>query len=134
MLTHVRGLMRPGGQVWISCPNAASHWRKLFGRQWINWHVPFHLWHFTPHTFTALLNRAKFSVQEMHTCTPALWLTQSVIGRWHSNFGLPNKWLRSAPLIAGLMLAMLGLVKPFRRGIDRKLTGDCMIVTAKPLS
>jgi len=42
MLRHVRRLLRPDGQVWISCPNAASYWRQFFGRHWINWHVPFH--------------------------------------------------------------------------------------------
>ena len=34
MLAEVRPLLRPAGQVWISCPNAASLWRRVFGRAW----------------------------------------------------------------------------------------------------
>jgi len=48
MLAQVRRLLRPGGEVWISLPNADSFWRRVFGRSWVNWHVPFHLWHFSP--------------------------------------------------------------------------------------
>jgi len=41
MLEKVQRILKPGGQVWISCPNSQSWLRKLFGRSWINWHVPY---------------------------------------------------------------------------------------------
>ena len=47
MLFHVHRILKPGGQVWISCPNSQSWLRYLFGRYWINWHVPFHIVHFS---------------------------------------------------------------------------------------
>ena len=121
MLRHVRRLLRPGGQVWISCPNAASYWRKLFGRHWINWHVPFHLWHFTPQTLTTVLNQAKFSVQQMCTCTPALWLAQSLCSSLAGKSGKANRLLRSAPIIAGLMVTLRSLLWPWLRQLDRDM-------------
>jgi 2-polyprenyl-3-methyl-5-hydroxy-6-metoxy-1,4-benzoquinol methylase len=50
MLEHIHRLLNPNGQVWISCPNSRSWLRSAFGRYWINWHVPFHVVHFSPDT------------------------------------------------------------------------------------
>ena len=38
MLSDVHRLLAPGGEAWISLPNAASWLRAAFGRHWINWH------------------------------------------------------------------------------------------------
>ena len=54
MLDNVRRVLKPGGHVWISCPNSQSWLRRLFGRHWINWHVPFHLFHFSMKTLKKL--------------------------------------------------------------------------------
>src|ERR1700722_2102907 len=50
MLTDVNRVLAPGGEVWISLPNSQSWLRKAFGRSWINWHVPFHISHFSTTT------------------------------------------------------------------------------------
>ncbi len=60
MLAQVRRLLQPGGEVWISCPNAESLWRRVFGRGWVNWHVPYHLWHFSPRTLEAGPGQGRF--------------------------------------------------------------------------
>ena len=36
MLTHVARILKPDGQVWISCPNIESWQRDVFGRYWLN--------------------------------------------------------------------------------------------------
>ena len=36
MLTHVIRILKPDGQVWISCPNVESWQRDVFGRYWLN--------------------------------------------------------------------------------------------------
>jgi SAM-dependent methyltransferase len=129
MLFHVKRVLQPGGQVWISCPNANSHWRTVFGRHWINWHVPFHLWHFSPQTLKTILNKAQFMIQEISTCTPALWLTQSLCAALGSKANKANRMMRSAPVIAGLMLPIRGLLGPWLNQIDKDMQGDCLIVT-----
>lgn len=131
MLSQVRRLLKPGGQVWISCPNSAGFWRRRFGRHWINWHVPFHLWHFSPETLRTVLARAHFNLADMATCTPALWLAQSLGVTWGARAGRANRVLRSAPLIAGLTLTVRGMVLPWFRHLDRRLQGDCLLVTAQ---
>src|SRR5262245_25365176 len=39
MLGHIKRLLVPGGEVWISLPNHRSALRALFGRHWVNWHL-----------------------------------------------------------------------------------------------
>ena len=131
MLVQVRRLLRPGGEVWISCPNAASLWRRVFGRAWVNWHVPFHLWHFSPLTLRKVLDRAGFRLTEIDTFTPALWLAQSVCISRGSRAGA-NRLMRSAPVVAGLTLAARLWCCPGFPGTDRRLRGDCLVVTARP--
>jgi SAM-dependent methyltransferase len=132
MLREVRRLVRPGGEVWISCPNAAGLWRRVFGRAWVNWHVPYHLWHFAPATLRGVLQEVGYEVEALHTSTPALWLTQSLCVSLGSRPGRRNRVMRSAPVVAGLMLLGRMLVLPFFRHLDRSLTGDCLVVTARP--
>jgi SAM-dependent methyltransferase len=130
-LREVRRLVRPAGEVWISCPNAASLWRRVFGRAWVNWHVPYHLWHFSPATLSGVLEAAGFKITALETFTPALWLTQSLCVSLGSRAGDRNRVLRSIPVVAGLMLLGRTLVLPFFRHLDRNRTGDCLVVTAR---
>ena len=124
LLARVRRLLAAGGEVWISCPNAASVWRRVFGRSWINWHVPYHLWHFSAPTLQEVLARAGLRLTEIKSFTPALWLAQSLlVSRGH-------RWLRSPPVVAGLMLAARLLVLPWFSGANRRLQGDCLAATA----
>jgi SAM-dependent methyltransferase len=131
MLDSVRRLLRPGGEVWISCPNAASLWRRVFGRAWINWHVPFHLWHFSSNTLQELLGRANFSIISIKTFTPALWVTQSICLKASGPGGGRNKLIRSAPVVALMTLLIKLLVLPFFHNTNRRLAGDCLIVVAQ---
>ena len=131
MLAEVRRLLRPQGEVWISCPNAASLWRRVFGRAWVNWHVPFHLWHFSPATLQMVLKRAGYKITALDTFTPALWIAQSLCVSLAAREGRTNRVMRSAPMAAGLTLTARALVLPWFRHLNRSLTGDCLIVTAR---
>jgi SAM-dependent methyltransferase len=132
MLAEVCHLLRPEGEVWISCPNAASLWRRVFRRSWINWHVPYHLWHFSPATLQTVLHRAGYEIATLQTYTPALWLAQSLCVSLSSHQGRSNRLMRSAPVAAGLMLMARALVLPWFRHLNRDGAGDCLIVTARP--
>ncbi len=132
MLGEVRRLVRPAGEVWISCPNAASLWRRVFGRAWVNWHVPFHLWHFSPATLEAVLARAGYEVAALDTLSPAVWMAQSLCVSLAAREGRSNRVMRSAPVAAGLTLLARAMVLPWFRHLNRDRTGDCLIVRARP--
>jgi len=132
MLAEVRRLVGPRGQVWISCPNAGSLWRRVFGRAWVNWHVPYHLWHFSPATLSAVMERAGYEVAALQSYTPALWLAQSLCVSLGAREGRSNRVMRSAPVAAGLTLLARVMVLPWFRHLNRELTGDCLMATARP--
>ena len=131
MLAEVRRLLRPQGEVWISCPNAASLWHRVFGRAWVNWHVPFHLWHFSPATLQGVLELAGYEITALQTYTPALWMAQSLCVSLAARKGRTNRVMRSAPMAAGLTLTARALVLPWFRHLNQSLTGDCLIATAR---
>ena len=133
MLNAIHGLLNPGGQIWISCPNSQSWLRGAFGRFWINWHVPFHVVHFSSVTLGALLRKSQFDVVTMRQETPALWVSHSIIARLFAKPGLPTLQLRSAILVAGLILLIRGLLFPLLWMGNLSNRGDCLVVIARKI-
>lgn len=130
MLQHIHRLLNPGGQVWISCPNSRSWLRSVFGRYWINWHVPFHVVHFSPDTLTGILKKSQFEIVSIRQETPALWVSHSIIARLFAQAGQPTRQLRSAALVATLILLIRGLLFPLLWLGNYIKRGDCLVVVA----
>jgi hypothetical protein len=131
MLSFVHRILRPGGEVWISCPNAESWLRNLFGRAWINWHVPFHIVHFSKNSLATLLRKSGFEIREARQKTPALWVAHSLIASLFAMPGKPTKQLRNPFLIVSLTLFIRFLLFPVL-WLENKLgRGDCLVVVAK---
>lgn len=130
MLRAIYRLLNPNGQVWISCPNSKSWLRSVFGRYWINWHVPFHVVHFSPETLREVLKAAQFEVADIKQETPALWVSHSIIARLFAKPGRPTLQLRSAVLVASLILLIRGLFFPLLWLGNLYGRGDCLVVVA----
>jgi 2-polyprenyl-3-methyl-5-hydroxy-6-metoxy-1,4-benzoquinol methylase len=133
MLAAIYRLLNPGGIVCISCPNSESWLRKTFGKYWINWHVPFHLTHFSQKTLTDLLVKNHFVVKKVENSTPALWVAHSIITRLFFVPGKVTAQLRSAPLVAGMILVIRGLFFPFLWLGNLLGRGDCLVLMARKL-
>lgn len=73
-LKRVSELLARDGVLIIKGPNLASFDRIWHGKKWRGYDLPFHLYHFTPETYRALLEKAGFSVQKRYsnTGTPSL--------------------------------------------------------------
>jgi SAM-dependent methyltransferase len=130
MLLAARRLLNPEGQVWISCPNSQSWLRPVFGRWWINWHVPFHITHFSSVTLQRLLEDSGFRQIEIRQITPALWVASSIISRLFARKGRPTRQLRNPVLIFGLVLACRGLLFPLLCVGNWAGRGDCLVAVA----
>ena len=130
MLKHVHRLLQPNGQVWISSPNADSLWRYRLGRYWSHWHVPFHLWHFSPRSLEEILTMAQFQMMEMQSFTPAIWIAQGLSLAMGRKLNLSNCLYRSAAVISALTITMR-LLLPIIRENSSSLSGDCLIITAR---
>ena len=99
MLDNVRRVLKPGGHAWISCPNSQSWLRRLFGRSWINWHVPFHLFHFSKKTLIQLLENSGFEIKDLKFVTPSHWVTQSILATIFEKPGQKTRQLRCISVV-----------------------------------
>lgn len=130
MLRDLHTILAPGGQVWISCPNANSWLRPAFGKSWINWHVPFHITHFSADTLKRLLEANGYREVVVQNATPALWVAHSVITYFLSAEGKKNRSLRN-PVLVLFFIAMARLILFPALWMGNKLgRGDCLLVTA----
>jgi SAM-dependent methyltransferase len=130
VLINLRGNLKPGGQLWISCPNSRSWLRKVFGRSWINWHVPFHISHFSRETLQRLLTDAGFQDVAARQITPALWVTQSSIAWLFAREGRKNGQLRNPFLTLFLMVFARFVLFPALWLGNWLGRGDCLLVVA----
>jgi 2-polyprenyl-3-methyl-5-hydroxy-6-metoxy-1,4-benzoquinol methylase len=131
MLRKVHHILKPGGQAWISCPNNRSWLRSVFGKYWINWHVPFHILHFSADGLKKLLTDIGFEIIETRNVTPSLWVAHSIIALFFAKPGKPTKKLRNPLIVILLMLFIRGLLFPVLWTGNRLGRGDCLVVRAR---
>jgi SAM-dependent methyltransferase len=130
MLLSVRRLLKPDGQVWVSCPNSQSWLRPVFGPWWINWHVPFHITHFSRTALRDLLEASGFRQIEVRQITPALWVASSIVAQLFARKGRPTKQLRNPLVIFPLVLLCRALLFPLLHWGNRAGRGDCLVAVA----
>jgi 2-polyprenyl-3-methyl-5-hydroxy-6-metoxy-1,4-benzoquinol methylase len=130
MMREVHRILSRGGQVWISCPNSESWLRRIFGRSWINWHVPFHISHFSAKTMRRLLEQTGFVNVEIKIITPALWVSQSLIACLFAKPGRKTWQLRNPFLTLLFMTLARFLAFPALCMGNLLGKGDCLQVTA----
>jgi len=130
-LADVHRLLAANGEVWVSLPNNQSWLRRSFGRAWINWHVPFHIVHFSPETLSRALQGSGFEILRSKQMTPALWVAQTVIARFAARAGTVTRGLRDPRLVVPLILIARGVLFPWLWLNNALGHGDCLSVVAR---
>jgi SAM-dependent methyltransferase len=77
-------LLRPGGRIVISVPNLASLQARFGGERWFHLDLPRHLFHFSPRSLSALVERAGLRVARIGHLYPemeAIGLIQTTLNR-----------------------------------------------------
>jgi 2-polyprenyl-3-methyl-5-hydroxy-6-metoxy-1,4-benzoquinol methylase len=77
-LASVYPILKPGGHVFICCPNADSYMADFFNQFWAGWHIPFHLSHFTPETMQSLILATSFQPLLIRAVTPDFLFPKSL--------------------------------------------------------
>lgn len=72
-LIAARKKTKKNGQLIASFPNFDSVYRKLCGKKWIHWHVPFHLNHFSKKSLEILAKNTGFKITKYKVITPTTW-------------------------------------------------------------
>lgn len=73
-LRGIARILKPGGLVIVSTPNANGWGAKVFGSRWINWHAPYHLHHFSIRSMKAAAGKAGLVLEKTRTITSSEWL------------------------------------------------------------
>jgi 2-polyprenyl-3-methyl-5-hydroxy-6-metoxy-1,4-benzoquinol methylase len=155
LLAKLATRLKSGGCVALSFPNSASFYARRFGRDWINWHVPYHLHHFHPRSTRLFLARHGWRVLSMRTITPNLWtVLQLRAPVERTSIGVPNPLWTGEPARARncepkrtpsrreLALQRFALranrrtprllLAAFNRTLDALQLGDSILVTIAP--
>ena len=148
-LQIIRQRLAADGRVVLVFPNVNSLWCKLSGLRWINWHIPYHLHHFTLETFTRMAERCDFRVVRSRTITPNLWTSLQIrasrqsIARGDINpmwrVASPSESTGDVPaaglrvqlrkLLRSLVMALITVVN---RPLDSLGFGDSLMVELRP--
>jgi SAM-dependent methyltransferase len=138
-LGQLHRVLRPGGELLLSVPNARCWQRFVFGRSWYGWDLPRHLQHFCPATMTRLLRDANFSdIEVIHQRTLlnmmgsigiqiGKLLPDSRIGKWFLRYpDQPQLWVQ-------LLLAPFAIVLSWLHQGER-LTVRAVAMPPSPFS
>ncbi|MCX6705371.1 MAG: class I SAM-dependent methyltransferase [Candidatus Woesebacteria bacterium] len=72
-LKDTRKFLKKGGKIVMSFPNTGALYRKIWGRNWLHWHVPYHLNHFNRKSLKIMARKTGFKIISLRTVTPNLW-------------------------------------------------------------
>ena len=103
-LQKLHRLLRPTGLLVVAVPNVGSLEASLFGKWWLPWDPPRHLYHFDKETLKKTLERAKFRVNRLRTAVGTMFFMVSLDRAW-------NHWKGSASVPARRIIEKL-IVKP----------------------
>jgi len=73
-LSGLRRILKDNGRVIIGVPNIDARLRKKYNSRWLNWHVPYHINHFSRKSLMRLAEQSGYRVRKVRTITPNLWV------------------------------------------------------------
>jgi 2-polyprenyl-3-methyl-5-hydroxy-6-metoxy-1,4-benzoquinol methylase len=149
-IVNAKKFLRPGGTIILSTPNGDGLYRRLLGRTWINWHVPFHQQVFTKNSLSKLLEKHGLRIIKIKTVSPTAWtLHQLEALRHKTKIGEKNPyWMvkkmevvskeqgvgekKKTSYFKYLILNIIVFcITLFNRILDFLRLGDCLIVYTK---
>jgi SAM-dependent methyltransferase len=138
-LHSVMRVLKNDGQLIIGVPNIDSRLRRLYGKQWLNWHVPYHLGHFSRTSLYRLAERSGCKIVKLRTCTPNLWVDlQCRLAAYPVEEGKPVPFFHGVPepnrehvVWARWKHRFRALRIPFLRLVDACRFGESFLVIFK---
>ncbi|HHE33245.1 MAG TPA: class I SAM-dependent methyltransferase [Chlorobaculum parvum] len=124
-LDKAHELLDANGQLIIALPNIQSHDARRYGANWIALDAPRHLYHFTPDTLEALLNRHGFEMIEI-----GRWIPDTLYNVWYSE--KLNREINGKTFgIGGIARAALRTSGSFVVGRDPKRASSIVVRAAR---
>ena len=134
-IQNLRKILSSRGLMFISTPNSSSIYRVLFGKRWINWHVPYHQHHFSKKSLRKLLDDNNLIITSHRTVTPIVWVSLQMRSLSFSHeTGVPNKvWSSTSQRKYGRLIELVVLAVVFFpvRLFDMLKLGDCQVIIVR---
>lgn len=144
-------LLKDDGSLIFSTPNSGSLYRKLCGKKWVNWHIPYHQQIFSNKSLGLLLKKHNLEIISIKTITPMTWTLHQIHSlRTNQTMGIKNPYWNkkqntnnSKKQVRSFKKNAIFILKRFRynltvlcinicnRFVDFLNQGDCLIVTIK---
>jgi 2-polyprenyl-3-methyl-5-hydroxy-6-metoxy-1,4-benzoquinol methylase len=131
-LISARKKLRKNGRIILSFPNFDSIYRKIFVKNWLNWHVPYHINFFTKKSIEKLAKKANLRLVYCRTITPNIWTVLQIRKLFvKSSMGERNTlWVskKSSTFTKLVNMFLFALSIPINRIIDILGLGDSTLV------
>lgn len=139
LLRGLRVKLKPGGRLVLTTPNSRALSRRLLGKKWLHWHIPFHQNHFNADALRRVLDRVAFDVERVSTFTPIPWWEYQVElllhpparGRAHAYFERGESAIRSSRLGRALYRPGRAVATALARAADAAGRGESLLVVAR---
>lgn len=92
LMRGVHRVLKPGGRVVVTTPNPDSFGARLYGRRWLNWHVPYHMQFYTKRSMAVVAERAGLVLTGVRTITASDWQFY----QWRHMATFPERGQKSA--------------------------------------
>jgi SAM-dependent methyltransferase len=132
-LLAIHRLLRPGGRLIALTPNVDGLQARLFGSEWANWHVPYHVYLYGPRNIRELFLKVGFQPQRLATVSPGEWFAMS-LQLWHRKSQVVGCTFSSALPKADRFRWDVWLrlgIWPMLRILDVLGKGDCLIAVGR---
>jgi 2-polyprenyl-3-methyl-5-hydroxy-6-metoxy-1,4-benzoquinol methylase len=120
-LEKIRRVLKPGGRLYVYCPNINSYMARFFGPYWFAWHIPFHFYHFSPGTLRKIAEHSILKVNKASTVTPEFCIKYSLDLLMRHNGGPLSRIILRSGIIRTFFFRIS--VAPFLRLLDFMLQG-----------
>jgi 2-polyprenyl-3-methyl-5-hydroxy-6-metoxy-1,4-benzoquinol methylase len=120
-LEKIRRVLKPGGTLFLYCPNVDSYMARLFDRYWFAWQIPFHFYHFSPGTLRRIAERSSFKPKALETVTPEFCVKYSLDLLLRKRGDAVSKMILRSRLLRSFFFQVT--VAPFLRMLDFAMRG-----------
>lgn len=123
-------VLQRGGQLVFSVPNYDAPSRKSAGHKWLNWHIPYHRFHYNRHSLEYLAKVEGLRITRRKLRTPFHW----VMLQRHMIISSPGRGRKNIELDRDFSFSdrILALVESWKQLIFR--TGEALIVEMRSVT
>jgi SAM-dependent methyltransferase len=130
--------LKRGGKLVLTTPNSRALSRRMTGRRWLHWHIPFHQNHFHARVLRDMLERAGLRVDRVATFTPVPWweyqaemlLNPPKHRAAHPYFDKGESRLRATRIRSTMLRVARPLVSALAKVVDAFRMGDSLLIVA----